>query len=412
MKAERPKSSDQETAAATAAVNPEVTPTGSQVAEGPEVQTGTPAGVLPDSQSAGSLMTDGPIKEDEVDYEGPKAAESGSEDIDPKHHWDTPWESSESAKWVKEQRDIAIYGERVVVTNKIHDTIASGALYTNTIATEHNWYAKHAPVGLLERPDVGEEKMHDLITTKGFSLLVKRTGGTQAGAEEEVKQAILEHTPCMMKGLSWGAGALKKHKSEWQARSYTEEVSFLPPVQPNLRLLVGSQMAEGQGSQSSAAPIYKPGEVQSDSSNDSGQRVKQPQPRWIEESKEVKNKIAWRKADLKKAAAAKHEDLSKQDPLNLYGAKQQRLAKGTDDEIPKKKSNSMWQWNSQLVSSDELEARKKAELALARTKRWKQESNKIWQPVLRQEGGEESPPSSKLQSSSTDKGASSWKPKG
>ena len=98
MKAERPKSSGQEAAAATAAANPEVTPTGSQVAEGMEVQTGTPAGVLPDSQSAGSLMTDGPIKEDEVDYEGPKAAESGSEDIDPKHHWDTHWESSESAQ--------------------------------------------------------------------------------------------------------------------------------------------------------------------------------------------------------------------------------------------------------------------------------------------------------------------------
>ena len=112
-----------------------------------------------------------------------------------------------------------------------------------------------------------------------------------------------------MKGLSWGEGALKKHKSDWQERSYSK-VLFLQPAESTQRLLVGSQLAEGQGAQSSAAPIYKPGEAQSDSdgsSNDSGQRqqIKKPQPRWIEETAEVKAKLAWRRADLKTQAKQK-----------------------------------------------------------------------------------------------------------
>ena len=107
--------------------------------------------------------------------------------------------------------------------------------------------------------------------------------------------------------------------------------------------------------------------------------------------------MAWRRADLKKQANQKREDRSKADPLDFYGEKQKRLNRGTDDEIPRKKIKSTWQWNAQLAGSEEQGARKnaanKAELASVKTARWRQQPNNIWTPVLRHD--------------STDKAASS-----
>ena len=126
-------------------------------------------------------------------------------------------------------------------------------------------------------------------------------------------------------------------------------------------------------------------------------------------SKEVQDKLAWRRADLKKEAKAKREELSKQDPLKRYGEKQQRLAKETDDSVPKKKVASTWQWDAQLISSVQMEARRKVDLTPAKS--WKQQPYQIWKPALRSERGEKPPSGSNKPSSSTNKGASSWKPK-
>ena len=217
-----------------------------------------------------------------------------------------------------------------------------------------------------------------------------------------------------MKGLSWGSSALRKQQSEWQERSYTSGVAFQPPVPLNLHSLVGSQMTEGQGGSSSAgvAPIYQPGDVpsNSDSDNDSGVEAKGPKPRWIEESKEAKSKIAFRKSWLKQEQKQREEE----DPIKRYGEKQ-RQAQGFDEGAPAKKSRtSNWQWNAQLVSSDELEARRKASLAQPASK-WTKQSEGNWKPILRHEEGaseEAQQRKNDRRSSSTNKGASSWRPKG